>query len=445
MKNKMHSSSQWVLGVLLCLAPTRVLGQTAPAASAGPMAPPAAQMAPTTTPAMPAASAAAPTTQAPAPVMPMGATAAPPPATGDAALMAPVPTPAEAAPPAAKEPEKPKVNLGVWLRTALKFQNPDQPKKINDQSLNYYVELHANGNIYDHVNYQFNLNVQNQPKDFPGTVHVMDAIAEFDFVDEFHFWAGEMLVPVDRSNFSGPFFTSPWVYPGVFAAGDAGTFIGPAEGPNGRNAGTTVWGEIDKGTFKYYAGVYNLTDPRQSPLYSGRLNLDLIGKESGYYHSSTYYGDKDILAIGVGGQYERRGSVGPVPTVGGVATGPAPTDKWAEFNADILAEFKVGDSVITGEGAYYHFAGQYNPADNNFFVLASLLTPQVGIGKIQPLVRYQWAKENTSNTKMSVFDAHLAYVIKGYALRTLVGFQHTDLDHGIVGNAVLIGAQLMTL
>jgi hypothetical protein len=46
---------------------------------------------------------------------------------------------------------------------------------------------------------------------------------------------------------------------------------------------------------------------------------------------------------------------------------------------------------------------------------------------------------------MSIVDAHLAYVVKQYSLRALVGFQHTDMDHGIVGNAIQVGAQLMTL
>ncbi len=445
MKTKLHSSSQWLVGILLSSAPVSALAQAA--APVAPTVPPA-PAAPATTPAAsaPAMSASVPAMESPPATMPMAAVATPPPVAGDAAAAAPTPAPPDTAPPPAKEPEKPKVNLGVWLRTALRFQNGKEPKKLDDQSLNYYVEVHANGNIYDKVNYTLNLNLTNQPNDFPGTVRVMDAIAQFDLVDEFHFWAGEMLVPVDRSNFSGPFFMSPWNYPGAFFVGNAGAFIGPAEGPNGRNTGTTVWGDVEKGLFKYYAGVYNLTDVNQSPLYSGRLNFSPIGKEPGYYHSSTYYGDKDVLALGIGGQYQRRGSVGPVPVdATGAATGPAPLDKFAEFNADILAEFKVGDSVITGEGAYYHFVGNYNPADDAFFVLASFLTPKVGIGNIQPLVRYQWAKEKTTNTKMSVVDADLSYVIKGYALRALVGFQHTDLDHSVVGNAIQVGAQLMTL
>ncbi len=349
---------------------------------------------------------------------------------------APPPAATEAAAAPAKEPEKPKVNIGAWLRTALRFQDANGRKKLDDQALSYYAELHLSGNIYEKVNYTLNFYGQNAPNDYPGTVHLLDAIAQFDVADEFHFWMGHMLVPSDRSNFSGPFFMSPWNYPGVYAVGPGlpVTFIGPAEGPIGRNTGATVWGDIGGGLFKYYAGVYNLTDVNQSPLYSGRLNLAAIGKEPGFYHSSTYYGDQDILALGVGAQFQKNGSVGA-----------AGVNDFSELNADLLAEFKVGDSVLTGEGAVYHFAGNYNPADNAFFILASFLTPKVGIGNIQPLIRYQWAKKDTPETKMSIVNADLSYVVKKYALRGLVGYQRTNMDHGNVGNAIQVGVQLMTL
>jgi hypothetical protein len=361
---------------------------------------------------------------------------------------------------AAKEAEKPKVNLGVWLRTWLTIQNPNQPKKLNDQTLSAYGELHIGGNIYESVNYTLNFNARydSTAADVTGTARILDLIAQLDPMDEFHIWAGHMLVPCDRSNFSGPFFMSPWNYPGVFSVPNGGfALIFPGEGPFGRNTGGTVWGAIEKGLFKYYVGAYNLANVAQSPMYSGRLNFSPIGGEPGYYHSSTYYGDKDVLAIGVGAQFQAHGSIGAPPAVAGVPTGaPAPTDDFSDINADILAEFKVGDSVLTGEGAVYHFTGNYNandvaanaapnPAASEFFLLGSVLTPQVGIGRIQPLVRYQWAKVKDSDTKMYVVDADLSYVVKKYSLRGLVGYQFTNMGNGIKGDAIQLGVQLMTL
>src|SRR5690606_12362170 len=119
---------------------------------------------------------------------------------------------------------------------------------------------------------------------------------QLDLAEPFHLWVGQHLVPSDRSNFSGPFFMSPWTYPGL---------SGPRQGPSGRNVGATAWGEFGGGKLKYYAGAFDLEGgPAARPLYTGRLNLAIIGEEPGFYNSSTYYGAKDVLAIGIAGQYQ---------------------------------------------------------------------------------------------------------------------------------------------
>jgi hypothetical protein len=289
------------------------------------------------------------------------------------------------------------------------------------------------GKVHPKVSYTLNLNASG----LAGTAGIMDAIIGLDPIDEFHFWAGQLLVPSDRSNFSGPFFMSTWNYPGFYTVGGTTRFVGPNEGPYGRNAGGVVWGDIEKGLFKYYVGAFNMTNPTQSPLYTGRLHFDAIGKEPGYYGSSTYYGDQDVLAFGVGAQYQKDGSRGPQDPI----TLEVPTDDFAELNADVLAEFKLGDSgVITGEAAYYHFfTGDYHAAKDGFFVLASFLTPDIGIGKLQPLVRYQQAMKD--DLKMSMIDAFVSLVIKGYTWRVTADFQHTDMDNDLVGNAVQVGLQ----
>src|SRR5206468_2368573 len=105
----------------------------------------------------------------------------------------------------------------------------------------------------------------------------------------------------------------------------------------------------------YQAGVFDNGDATTSPLFSGRLNLDVIGKEPGYFGNATYFGAQDILSVAVGAQYQKNGSVGQAPAAGG----PAPKANYSEVNGDALAEFKLGESGgwVTGEAAVYHFAG----------------------------------------------------------------------------------------
>ena len=189
---------------------------------------------------------------------------------------------------------------------------------------------------------------------------------------------------------------------------------------------------------KYYAGAFNLSNPAQSPLFSGRLNICLIGTEPGYYHSSTYYGSQDIVAVAVGGQYQSNGQLGG--TSG---------NNYSMINADLLAEKNLGPGgVPTVEVGYYHYGNSFAVAGtppvtagvvkNFYYVLGSWLTPQtIGIGKLQPLVRWQ----ATTDPSWKILDAYVTYVVDEYFLRFAVGYEHTDFG-GPTGKAILFGAQM---
>jgi hypothetical protein len=229
----------------------------------------------------------------------------------------------------------------------------------------------------------------------------------------------------------------PWNYPGILSVGAKTVFMLPREGPSGRNTGADIWGDFGEGAFKYFVGAFDNGDVKTNPLISGRVNVALIGKEPGLWGNSSYFGDKDVVAIGVGGQYERKGSTAQPATPPAVTPDP---DDYSEVNADVLAEFKVGDGGwVTGEAAYYHFSGANEGIKDSMYILAAYATPSVGFGNIQPMVRYQMGKGD--NQKVWNLDAYLGYLIKGPALRATFGVQHVDLDNGLVGNAVQLGAQ----
>jgi hypothetical protein len=198
------------------------------------------------------------------------------------------------------------------------------------------------------------------------------------------------------------------------------------------------------GLFKYYLSAFDLYSQTKKPLYSGRLNLSLINPEPGYYHSSTYYGAKDVLAIGVGAQYQKKGSVGaaPAPTTAMPVAAPPPTDDYSELNADVLFEKNLsGSGVVTLEGAIYKYWGDYS-LDYSYLVLASYLTPEkIGPGKIQPLVRVQQLKPQSGDA-YTAFEGQIGYVIADYSARLALGYQHTKLQSQS-GNAIYLGAQFM--
>lgn len=408
----------------LCARAASAVADEAPSTTTAPTAPVVAATEQPTAPdeaPVPAAAAPAPAPETPAPPV---APPAPPVAAVDDAIAKPL-------------------SAAAWGRIANTLQGRD-PEQLNDVSQAVEVNLLLGGRIHAHVGWQANFVATYGPRqelgadgmptgnltgDHSGDAAILDLIGQFEIVPELNLWVGRMLVPSDRSNFSGAWFMAPWSYPGSYRA-FAGP-SGPRQGPFGRNDGVTAWGSVDDGRVKYYAGAYDLFDPSQSPLFSARVNVALLDKEPGYYNSSSYYG-KQMLTLGAAAQFKRDGS-----------TGPMPTDDYLGVNADVLYEKTLGNGgVVDLEGAFYLFTGDNEVLDNHFFALASYLVPTViGIGRFQPLVRFQGASPADGGDLWRIVDAQLGYIIAPYAARVALVYQRTDVADQ-AGNAVILGVQL---
>jgi len=177
------------------------------------------------------------------------------------------------------------------------------------------ARLFVSGQMLPIVSFEFNTEYNGGtagPGIGGGDVEIMDAVLKFAFNDYFNVWTGRFLPPSDRSNLSGPYYLNSWDFPFV------------QNYPNlavGRDNGAAVWGQINKGQFKYQVGAFEgLGDsaggPNQSDslLYAGRLVLNLWDPEPGYYNSSTYYGSMNVLAFGLTAMAQTSASVGtPLP------------------------------------------------------------------------------------------------------------------------------------
>jgi len=365
-------------------------------------------------------------------------------------------------PPAPPPPSSaPAWGSSFGVRVGFRLQDPNQLKNMSEVHLdaNAYdtvAEARFHGAVTDNFSWVANFNANLLGSTLgaasgttggvpPGgalaltvptfaTVNVMDLIAQFKAVDEFQIWAGRLLVPSDRFNFSGPFFTIPWNYPGFYPNGQV---ILPHTGATGRDQGMTVWGNAFDAKLKYYAGVYGLdqgspvsTVPALgNPYYSGRISYSLQGREPGYFGSSTYYGAKSVATIGIAGQYQKDGY--------------GATQDAGLFMADAMVEEAVsGAGTFTAIGQYYHFSTG-GPVQDAYYVMLAYLTPQpIGPGKLQPLVRLQ----ETFNPGWTLFDAAVAYVVKDYSGRVVLTYQHGDTGTGgVVSNSLQLGVQLQTL
>jgi hypothetical protein len=448
MKAKLRNSfAKRSLVIAATTLPSLYAGVAGAQAAPPPPPPAAAPVPPPPAPAAPAGALPAPIAGSSAPVA--GAAEAPAVVTPTAPEMAPPPPAVPPAPPPDAEAEKYKhINMGVWMRLGATLQNHTEPKKLNELGTDGLVEFHFSNQMRKSIAWTANIVGTfgpgrmdgsssagadgGTPNAGSGTIAILDAIAQFEPDPAFNVWVGRMLVASDRSNFSGPWFMGPWTYPGVFGTG-------PKEGPSGRNNGATIWGQFAGGMFKYYLGAYNLHDPSLKPLISGRLNLSLLNPEPGYYSSSTYYG-MDILAIGVGGQYQKNGDGNPAAADG--------LSDYGLFNADVLFEKNLAAAgVVDVEGAFFKYVGDGQNKKFSHFLLASYLTPEMpGIGRFQPLVRVQQAfmKDGLGGTGTSL-DIQAGYVVDSYSTRFALGFNHTSSPapgDNIPSNAVYAGVQV---
>ena len=297
------------------LVPAKVWGTTLAILLTGAAGVARAQAADAPPPAAPAAPPAAPAAPPPPPTVVIVPPPAPPPAV---ATEAKPPTSTEAMP-ATRPDVLPPIDVGAWLRVGSTFQGATQPKQ--DQRLAHGQRLrgaprrrqdhqerrcHAEPERQHHERQPHGFNAAMADGSNPGSGNfaaVEDAIISFDFVDEFHLWAGHLLVPVDRANASGPFFMIPWNYPGFFAVGNG--FVGaPAEGPSGRNNGAVIWGDIKGGKFSYFAGVFDNGNVGTQPAVFGEIAPGAPRSGAGLL------GQRQLLRR-QGHPFVRRGRAGP--------------------------------------------------------------------------------------------------------------------------------------
>jgi hypothetical protein len=362
-------------------------------------------------------------------------TAAPPPA--------PEPPPA-VAPPGPPPSEFPPISVALWTRSIAAIQGETDPAKLDDIGFeSNFAEINLAGQIHKNARMATNIYADG----LSGSVQILDAWIGFDFADEAHLFVGQMLIPVDRANKAGPFFSIPLnFFAGNFAVGGTRVLAIPIEGTRGRGTGGVFWGDLIEGKLKYLLGAFLDQTPTTSPLYSGRVGYSFIGKEkAGFGQAASFYGqaETDVVTLALGAQYRKDGSVAAAPPAGTTPPPPvAAPDDFAEVNADLFGEFKLAEGAfVTGEADFYHFSGDNRVADNVFAVMGAYASPVIGIGQIQPMLRFQFANGENEQSAIAI-DAQVGYLIRQQRLRVIANFQHTELKNYGAGAADLSANKL---
>jgi hypothetical protein len=246
-------------------------------------------------------------------------------------------------------------------------------------------------------------------------VNVLDAVGQISFSSKANIWFGRFLPPSDRANLYGPYYSHHWA---VYSDGvqDGYPFIF-----QGRANGAMYWGQFGK--VKVSGGAFDGTSLTgdDTLLTAGRVQVDFWDPEDGYYLNGTYYGDKNLLALGVAGQVQGE-------------------DKSA-YNVDFLMERKVpggGAVSVEAEWAKYDrlggYSGRYGTDDGGYILGAYLFPQMVGVGRFEILGKFANARFREGITPLDpdydqkTTEIDFNYVIRQFNARVMVFFKDTRFD-----------------
>jgi hypothetical protein len=317
----------------------------------------------------------------------------------------------------------PPVSIGAGVRasfTDTSFDGDTTPD-VSDFDLNS-ARIYISGSVTENIKVMFNTEYQPGNED----IEVIDAAAMFSFGDKFNVWAGRFLPPSDRANMYGPYYANHW---GSFTDGVQDGY--PFE-TTGRDDGLMYWGQF--GITKVSFGAFDVPSTKgdSDVLWAGRVQMDFWDQEAGYYLNGTYYGEKDLLAVGVAAQNAFGNNA---------------------YSVDFLMEKKIGSGgVVTVEAEYakYDELGGYLsafPKSDGYYVLGAYLFPQVvGMGKFQVLAKYGEVDFEDAfvlplvnvDHSAETLELNVNYLIKTFNAR--VTLFYIDQDSDIAAN---VGAKQM--
>jgi hypothetical protein len=302
------------------------------------------------------------------------------------------------------------VTVGAGLRTDFLSTTPTGGPTTNQFQLND-IRLYVSGDVYKDVKFMFNTDYDGATN----TVQVLDAVARLEVSPEFNIWFGRFLPPSDRANLYGPFFAHEW---NVYTDGvqDGYPFVF-----QGRQNGVTYWGTFAK-KVKVSVGGFDGKSATGNPALIGaaRVQIDFWDPEDGYYLNGTYYGDKNLLAIGGASQIQE----------GRTAT-----------TVDFLLERKLpnngGTFSIESEYSDYNRLGGYNAlyakSQGAYGLGSYLFAKKVGVGQFEILGKYAkadftHAPLTPTNYTQKTREVNFNYIIKQFNLRVMSFYQNVSFD-----------------
>ena len=268
---------------------------------------------------------------------------------------------------------------------------------------------------------------------------VRDAWVNYKFNDACIFQIGRMYIPFTRNyGTTSTFglltldlpFTQGGVRGGIFYTSKVG-----------RDDGVVLWGNPFDGRIQYRLGVSegvesNVENPDDNLRFTGRVSVNLLEPEKGWYNKGNYLGKKKVLALGAGYDYQ------PDLTLGG--TDDQSNEAWT---TDIFFDHPVGGGAVTAELSYVNlknsgqtlgFSRLAKGKDAQiYYIQAGYLFPgQIGPGRVQPYFRYEHMDvKDAPDTSFPCVGVN--YFIKGHSAKFTLDWtivHQKEEINGLTGN-----------
>ncbi|MFP4532603.1 MAG: hypothetical protein ACLFNS_07960 [Desulfobacterales bacterium] len=209
----------------------------------------------------------------------------------------------------------------------------------------------------------------------------------------------------------------------------------------GRDDSVTLWGNVfsDKLQYRLMAGEgaeSSSLNPDDNLRFAGRVSFNFFDTETGWFNKGTNLGQKKILAIGGGFDYQQD------------LVWSGNQDNYTAYTADIHMDMPMDAGAVTADLAYIGVENSVNGITSSDLTAGTdgdMITGQLGFlfnQNIQPFVHAEVIMPDASGAEdTNVYGAGLNYYIKGLANKLTAEYTRVDSDNDEIGETDIITVQ----
>lgn len=337
--------------------------------------------------------------------------------------------------------EQAHLEVGIWAQTWYQWVEDGKdtftttPEDLNDFLIRR-AYLYLKGDVTDLVSFfthaatdKAGMEKDNEP--LADEVEWRDLWITLNFNKAFMVQMGRMYVPLTRAY--GTTSTSSMMTLDLpfLQGGSRGGILYASK--TGRDDGITVWGNPMDGLLQYRLmvseGVESDENPEDSLRVAGRVAVNLLEPETGWFNKGTYLGKKKVLSLGLG--FDQQDDIDPA--------GAVSEDDNEVWTVDLFYDHPMADGAVTVEAAYIDIehctqhVGFTSLAEGddaeNWYIQAGYLFPFY----LQPYVKYETIDVDDNSDpgyETDFLSVGANYYMKGHKCKISVDFTQVNQDSG---------------